>query len=106
LVDTPDAVTLLVNAVAQERTAAWETWYRTIYRHYTYPAAWKGGAKLVNAQGNNLMRVGDVQKSLKVSRSMAYNLCNGKNFPVVKLGRVTLVFESDLLDYLSKNTIN
>jgi hypothetical protein len=46
------------------------------------------------------MRVGDVREYLKISRSMAYNLCDGRKFAVCQLGRVKLVRKSDLESYL------
>lgn len=49
---------------------------------------------------DSYLRVGEVQKYLRLSRSSAYNLCNGRAFPVVRLGKVILVSKVVLNSYL------
>lgn len=49
---------------------------------------------------DSYLRVGEVQKYLRLSRSTAYNLCNGRAFPVVRLGKVILVNRAVLDSYL------
>jgi len=46
------------------------------------------------------LRVEEVQKYLRIGRSSAYKLCNGRAFPVLRLGRLVLVKQSNLEAYL------
>lgn len=50
--------------------------------------------------GEIYLRVRDVQSYLSISRSAAYSLCNGRNFPVRRIGRTLLVKRADLDAYM------
>jgi len=62
--------------------------------------AWEGG-ELMSA-GEAFLRVRDVQAYLSISKSSAYELCNGRLFPVRRIGKVLLVKKADLDAYLDK----
>lgn len=46
------------------------------------------------------MRVEDVRKYLNVSRTLAYNLCNGTKIPVYRIGRVILTTRAEVDQYV------
>lgn len=52
--------------------------------------------------GEVFLRVRDIQSYLSISRSSAYSLCDGRHFPVRRVGRVLLVKKVDLDAYLDK----
>ena len=51
------------------------------------------------------LRVEEVRKYLRIGRSSAYKLCNGRAFPVVRLGRLVLVKQSNLDAYLESQQL-
>jgi len=64
--------------------------------------AWKGGAGM-NAN-EEFMRVGDVREYLKISRSLAYSLCDGSKIPVYRIGRVILTTKAEVDQYVMDST--
>lgn len=60
----------------------------------------------MNANTDEMLTVSELMNFLKIGRTKAYEIIRIKGFPLLSIGGVYRISKSDLMAWLSANTVN